>query len=176
MRFIRSDTSKKAKVNSRTKDSMWVWQVIQWTSRSKLGLLFETRTGTRTVKEANHIRLHPDNINKDNGIEIPEAWTSTFKQHNTNSVPLWTTEEQNSSLNDKDGIPSINSNPSEDRNAPIINQVLLILTPSQPIPSPNEDQQYSGRNVAIHDPIVTQKTQLSSRNHNEQHHFSTMLC
>lgn len=135
---FRSDTRKKAKVNSRTKDSMWVWLVIQWTalserlgtigSGSKLGLLFETRTGTRTVKVANPIRLHPDNINKDNGIAIPEAWTSTIKQHNTTSVPLWTTEETISSLNDKDGNPSINSNPSEDRNAPIINQVLLILT------------------------------------------------
>ena len=25
------------------------------------------------VKEAIHVRLHPDNINKDSGIEIPEA-------------------------------------------------------------------------------------------------------
>ena len=29
---------------------------------------------TRRVKEAILIRLHPDNINRDNGIEIPEAW------------------------------------------------------------------------------------------------------
>ena len=29
---------------------------------------------TWKVKEAIHIRLHPNNINKDNGIEIPEAW------------------------------------------------------------------------------------------------------
>ena len=32
---------------------------------------------TRRVKEAIHIRLHPNNINKDSGIEIPEAWIST---------------------------------------------------------------------------------------------------
>ena len=29
---------------------------------------------TRRVKEAIHIRLHPNNINRDSGIEIPEAW------------------------------------------------------------------------------------------------------
>ena len=29
---------------------------------------------TRRVKEATDIRLHPNNINRDSGIEIPEAW------------------------------------------------------------------------------------------------------
>ena len=37
---------------------------------------------TRRVKEAIHIRLHPDNINRDSGIEIPEAWMPTIKKHN----------------------------------------------------------------------------------------------
>jgi len=37
---------------------------------------------TRMVKEAIHIRLHPDNINRDNGIEIPELWIPTIKKHN----------------------------------------------------------------------------------------------
>ena len=36
---------------------------------------------TSRVKEAIHIRLHPDNINRDNGIEIPEAWIPTIKKH-----------------------------------------------------------------------------------------------
>ena len=36
----------------------------------------------RKVKEAIHIRLHPDNINRDSGIEIPEAWMPTIKKHN----------------------------------------------------------------------------------------------
>jgi len=31
----------------------------------------------RRVKEANHIRLHPNNINRDSGLEIPEAWMPT---------------------------------------------------------------------------------------------------
>ena len=29
---------------------------------------------TRRVEEAIHIRLHPNSINRDSGIEIPEAW------------------------------------------------------------------------------------------------------
>jgi len=40
----------------------------------------------RRVKEAIHIRLHPDNINRDNGIEIPEAWIPTIKKHNRRPV------------------------------------------------------------------------------------------
>ena len=34
---------------------------------------------THRVKEAIHIRLHPDNINRDSGIEIPEAWMPMIK-------------------------------------------------------------------------------------------------
>ena len=29
-----------------------------------------------------HMRLHPNNINRDSGIEIPEAWMPTIKKHN----------------------------------------------------------------------------------------------
>ncbi|RMX37909.1 hypothetical protein pdam_00007040 [Pocillopora damicornis] len=44
-------------------------------------------TGTETsathrVKEATHTRLHPNNIDRDSGIEIPEAWMPTIKKHN----------------------------------------------------------------------------------------------
>ena len=37
---------------------------------------------TRRVKEAIHIRLHPDYINRDNGIKVPEAWMPKIKKHN----------------------------------------------------------------------------------------------
>ena len=40
----------------------------------------------RRLKEAIHIRLHPDNINRDNRIEIPEAWIPTIKKHNRRPV------------------------------------------------------------------------------------------
>ena len=33
------------------------------------------------VKEAIHIRLHPNNIYRDSGIETPKAWIATIKQH-----------------------------------------------------------------------------------------------
>ena len=62
---------------------------------------------TRRVKEAVHIRLHPDNINRDSGIEIPEAWMPTIKKHNRKTVQQRTTEGTTSRQN------------SEDRNAPI---------------------------------------------------------
>ena len=35
---------------------------------------------TRRAKEAICKRFHPDNINRDNGVEIPEAWMPMMKQ------------------------------------------------------------------------------------------------
>ena len=37
---------------------------------------------TLWVKEAIHVRLHPDNINRDSGIEIPEEWMPTIRKQN----------------------------------------------------------------------------------------------
>ena len=37
---------------------------------------------SKRVKEEIHIRLHPNNINRDSEIEIPEAWMPTIKKHN----------------------------------------------------------------------------------------------
>ena len=36
----------------------------------------------RRVKEAIHIGLHPNNIKRDSGIEIPEAWMPTIEKPN----------------------------------------------------------------------------------------------
>ena len=38
---------------------------------------------TRRVKEAIHVRLHPNNISRDSGIEIPEVWMPTTKTTTT---------------------------------------------------------------------------------------------
>ena len=48
----------------------------------RFNLLIAILTGTLTgVKETFHIlRLHPNNINRDSGIEIHEAWMPTIKQ------------------------------------------------------------------------------------------------
>ena len=63
---------------------------------------------TRRVKEAIHIRLHPNNINRDSGIEIPEAWMPTIKKHN-NRRAVWQRTAEGAN-------PWVNS---KDRNAPI---------------------------------------------------------
>ena len=53
----------------------------------------DPRWYTRRVKEAIHIRLHPNNINRDSGIEIPEAWMPAIKKHNNRrTVQQRTTE------------------------------------------------------------------------------------
>ena len=62
---------------------------------------------TRRIKEAIHIRLHPNNINRDSGIEIPEAWMPTIKKHNRRVVQQQTAKATTSCRN------------SEDQNAPI---------------------------------------------------------
>ena len=79
---------------------------------------------TRRVKEAIHMRLHPNNINRDSGIEIPEAWITTKRTC--------------------EGTTSNSGNNNEDRNAPIAaNQqrtiMLQIATRKQLTSSPDED-------------------------------------
>ena len=64
---------------------------------------------TRRVKEAIHIRFHPNNINRDSGIEIPEAWIPTIRKHNSRPTTKRTCE----------GTTSNSRNNNEDRNAPI---------------------------------------------------------
>ena len=76
------------------------------------------------VKEDTHIRLHPNNINRDSGIEISEAWmpTCTIRQHNSRSVPQGAAEETLFSSNNASNVS--NRNPatiSKVRNTPINN-------------------------------------------------------
>ena len=51
-----------------------LWDEVKFIDR-------DTHLYTRRIKEAIHIRLLRNNINRDNGIEIPEAWITTFKKH-----------------------------------------------------------------------------------------------
>ena len=50
---------------------------------------------TRRDKEAIHIIFHPDNINRDSGIEILEAWMPTIKNHNRRAARQRTAEGAN---------------------------------------------------------------------------------
>ena len=75
---------------------------------------------TRGVKEAIYIRLHPNNINRDSGIEIPETWIPTIKRHNSRSTTKRTRE----------GTTSNVRNSNEDRNAPITANQQLKAIPS----------------------------------------------
>ena len=62
---------------------------------------------TRRVKEAIYTRPHPNNINRDSRIDIPEAWIPTIKQHKRRFRRTY------------EGTPSNDRNNNEDRNAPI---------------------------------------------------------
>ena len=64
---------------------------------------------TRRVKKAIHIRLHPNNINRDSGIETQEAWIPTIRKHNSRPTTKRTCE----------GTTSNGWNNNEDRDAPI---------------------------------------------------------
>ena len=57
--------------------------------------VFDPYYYTRRVKEAIHISLHPNNINRVSGIEILEAWMPTIKKHNNRRVVLRTAEGAN---------------------------------------------------------------------------------
>ena len=56
-----------------------------------------------------HWYTHPNNINRDSGIEFPEAWIPTIKKHNSRSTTRRTCE--GTTCNSRDN--------NEDRNAPI---------------------------------------------------------
>ena len=57
---------------------------------------------TRKVKEAIRIRLHPNNINRDSGIDIPEAWIPTVKQHNSRFMRTYEGTLSNDRNNNED--------------------------------------------------------------------------
>lgn len=62
---------------------------------------------TRSVKEAIHITLHPNNINKDSEIEIPEA----LDAHDQKTLRTWEPYDS--------GLLWEQLNNIEDQNAPI---------------------------------------------------------
>jgi len=63
----------------------------------------------RRVKKTIPIRLYPDNINRDNGIEIPEAWIPTIKKHNRRQVHQRTAEGTTSNRTSRETTSQRNS-------------------------------------------------------------------
>ena len=119
---------------------------------------------THRVKEAIHIRLYPNNINRDSGIDILEAWIPTIKKHNSRFMRTY------------EGTLSNDRNNNEDRNAPIA-AYQRVTNSKQSTSSPDEDWQYCSRNVAIYiisDSIVRQTNKvhlLSYTTMNDMHIF-----
>ena len=88
----------------------------------------------KSFKEAIHIRLRPNNIKRDGGIEIPQAWMPMIKKHNSQLIVQQTAEGTTSSWTTEGTTSSPNNN--EDRNAPIaVNQ----HKHKQSTSSPDED-------------------------------------
>ena len=81
------------------------------------------------------IRRHPNNTNRDSGIEIPEAWIPTIKKHNSRSTSKQTCGGTTSNRIEMHQYQRTN--------------MLQIATRKQSTSSPDEDQQYCSRNVAI---------------------------
>ena len=89
----------------------------------------------RRVKEAIHVRLHFDNINRDNGIKILEACIPTIKKHSRRPVPQPSEQLQIGPLGKQlhSGTVRIETHQSQ----PTI--VIHMVTRNQSTSSPDED-------------------------------------
>ena len=79
-----------------------VWECLHEKTLPGAGSILGCR-----VKEAILQRIHPNNINRDSGIELPEAWMPTIKKHYNRRTLRQRTAEGTTHRN------------SEDENAPI---------------------------------------------------------
>ena len=71
IRFARTQNSAVSEHANET-GHLPIWNEIKFIDRDPHPLT-GTHWYTRRVKEAIHLRLNPNNINRDSGIEIPEA-------------------------------------------------------------------------------------------------------
>ena len=83
-----------------------LWDEVKFIDRDLTGTLVELRRLSR---------LHHNNINRDSGIKIPEAWMPTIRQNDNRLLPQRTAEGSVSS--------SHNANNALDRNALTMSEV-----------------------------------------------------
>ena len=88
-----------------------LWDKVKCIDRDPHWYMYSHR-----VEKAIHRRLHPNNINRVGGIEIPESWMPTLRQHDNRPVPQRTAERSVSS--------SHNANNALDRNPPSLRFVI----------------------------------------------------
>jgi len=71
-RDIRLSRTQTSAVSEHTNETghLPIWREVKFTDH-------DPHWYTCRVKEAIHIRLHPNNLSRDSGIEIPEAWIAT---------------------------------------------------------------------------------------------------
>ena len=75
IRFARTQTSTVSEHANNTGQNP-LWSEVKFFDR-------DPHWYTCRVKEEIHMRLHPNNINRDSGIEISESWMPTIKIHNS---------------------------------------------------------------------------------------------
>ena len=92
------------------------------------------------VKEAVHIKLHPDHINRESGIEIPEGWMPTIKQHNRYHSGLMREQLLVRTMR-IEILQSLTTTARIETHQSQTTTVLLIMRHSQSTSSPDKDQQ-----------------------------------
>ena len=87
---------------------VWVNKLNLVPERIMPGLIGMFRNG---VEEAFRIGLHLNNINRNSGIEIPEAWMPTIRQHSSRSLPQRTAEGTFSPCNNSNNDLEVRDKP-----------------------------------------------------------------
>ena len=87
---------------------VWVNKLNLVPVRIMPGLIGMFRNG---VEEAFRIGLHLNNINRNSGIEIPEAWMPTIRQHSSRSLPQRTAEGTVSPCNNSNNDLEVRDKP-----------------------------------------------------------------
>ena len=87
---------------------VWVNKLNLVPERIMPGLIGMFRNG---VEEAIHVILHLNNINRNSGIEIPEAWMPTIRQHSSRSLPQRTAEGTVSPCNNSNNDLEVRDKP-----------------------------------------------------------------